>query len=462
VLPPDVQVERRSSTQSRSWRGFGANVSSLTAANVLGALASVVQGVVVARWLGPEAYGVAALIISYPTLLQTVFEFRSNEAGIKYLGEFIARRERDQALAMCRLGYFIDVGVSLLAFAVAGVTAAWAAARIVHVPGTAGLIWLYAAALVPSALTITSRAVLAVTGHFAGLARAEALISLLRLSLVLIFVAFGHGVAGVVWGNAIATTMHGLILGTLAHATSKADWGGSWLSASVRPLRERRREIGRFLVFTNIDTLLGVVTKQVDLLLLGALWGPAEAGFYRLAKSIVAVPDYVAGPLGLVSFARLAREWGKGQWREMWAFVRSSTFRVGLPLALLIIAAIPFIPGPILRLAGASYAPAVPMTQILLLRSAASVGLFGFSSMILAWGHAGVRAIAKGGVAALMLLGFVFVVPSHGGLGAAAVTAGASVVAALFACVWVLTWGRRAALAELVRRGGHPSAAATV
>ena len=63
----------------------------LTVANLAGAALSLIQGVLIARWLGPESYGVAALVMSYPDLVYTFFDARSSDASVKYLGEFHAR-----------------------------------------------------------------------------------------------------------------------------------------------------------------------------------------------------------------------------------------------------------------------------------------------------------------------------------------------------------------------------------
>ena len=47
-------------------RKFVRDVGVLTVANVIVAALSFVQGIVVARWLGPELYGITVLVMSYP------------------------------------------------------------------------------------------------------------------------------------------------------------------------------------------------------------------------------------------------------------------------------------------------------------------------------------------------------------------------------------------------------------
>src|SRR5213594_1383751 len=60
-------------------RQFAREVGLLTAANFVEAAVSFVQGLLVARWLGPDLYGVAALVMSFPSLVHTFFDARSVE-----------------------------------------------------------------------------------------------------------------------------------------------------------------------------------------------------------------------------------------------------------------------------------------------------------------------------------------------------------------------------------------------
>ena len=52
---------------------FLQNVGVLTIANFISAALSLVQGILVARWLGPEHYGVVGLVLSYPTFVYAFF-----------------------------------------------------------------------------------------------------------------------------------------------------------------------------------------------------------------------------------------------------------------------------------------------------------------------------------------------------------------------------------------------------
>ena len=93
-------------------RKFVRDVGVLTIGNGVAAVLSFTQTILVARWLGPELYGVAALVMSYPSLVYTFFDARSSEVSVKYLSEFHARGEHERALAMCKLGPYFTYSLS--------------------------------------------------------------------------------------------------------------------------------------------------------------------------------------------------------------------------------------------------------------------------------------------------------------------------------------------------------------
>jgi len=124
------------------------------------------QGIIVARWLGPEQYGIAALIMSYPALLFGFFDAKASTATTKFVGEFSIQGRRESALAMCRLSYLVDAGIALLTLVVVAATAGWAESHIVHTPGVAWLMTVYSLAYLFQAFASPSRAVLLLQGEY--------------------------------------------------------------------------------------------------------------------------------------------------------------------------------------------------------------------------------------------------------------------------------------------------------
>jgi O-antigen/teichoic acid export membrane protein len=357
-------------------RKFVRDVGVLTIANLAGAIFAFVQGLLVARWLGPELYGVAALVMSYPGLVYTFFDAHSAQASVKYLGEFHARGDREKVLAMCKLGYAVDLAIALIAFCMVSVTANWAAREIARDPEAVGLIIIYSAAFIPRGLVGTSRAVLTTLGKFSTIAWLDTLTTFLRAISILGLVLAGWQIRGVVLGNSIAIVTTGFIYGYFGWMQIRHKWGAFPLQGKWHVLKHQRREIFSFLGYNNLSTLLGMLPKQVDVLLLGYFRNPAEVGYYSLAKKLVGTVRYAIGPLQSVTYPEFSRLWGLGGKQALRQKVRRLGLQVGLPLGLVILAMTSVVPLILPILMGDEYRPAIAATQLLLVGYATWLAIF--------------------------------------------------------------------------------------
>ncbi len=355
---------------------FLRHVGILTGGNAVSTALGLVQGILVARWLGPELYGVAALVVSVPSVVYTIFDARSSEASVRYLSEFHAKGERERAVAICWLGYVIDLAVATVAFAGIVVLAPWASRAVIRRPETTWLVVLYGAGFLPRALVGTSYAVLASLGAFstvAALGMAEALV---RLVVVLGLILAGWGVAGVIWGNAVAMAVTGVAYTVPALRLIRRAWGALPWALTWGTLSGRQREIARFLAYNDLYALLGVIPKQLDVVLLGYFRTPSEVGYYKLAKSAAAAVGSLVGPLQSVAYPKLAQLSGLGDCVALRVRTRQLALHVGMPLGLAVVAGSVLVPFALPVLVGDAYQPATLAAQFLLVGSAIWLGFF--------------------------------------------------------------------------------------
>jgi O-antigen/teichoic acid export membrane protein len=401
-------------------RKFVRDVSVLTLANGAVAVLSFMQGILVARWLGPELLGLAALVMSYPGLVHSFFDVRSAEASVKYLSQFHVRNERDRVLAMCQLGYLVDVAIAGCVFLVVVSSASWAAQHIAHRPDSSRLIVLYAMAFLPRALIGTSYAVLATLGRFSLIATVNILTTILRVALILSLVAAGWQVAGVVWGNAMAMVMTGLLHGGIAWGLMQRTWGALPVQGCWHALRGHRREIFRFLAYGDLSALLGMIPKQLDVILLGYFRNPTEVGYYKLARSLTSVVGYLVKPLQSVVYPKLVQLGSSGEQEVRSQRVQRLGPMVGFPLGIMVMASTLFIPVLLPLLAGHDYRAAVIATQLLLAGAAVWLAFFWVRPLFLArgWVKEWTGCMALFGLC--NLLGWVVIVPKHGYVGMSA------------------------------------------
>ena len=119
------------------------------------------------------------------------------------------------------------------------------------------------------------------------------------------------------------------------------------------------------MVYNDLSALLGIISKQIDILFLGYFRNPMEVGFYKLAKNLASVIGYVVKPLQAVIYIRLSFTLGADDARSFRTIVRRATYTIGVPLTLLWLAGSIFVPWFIPQSMGMEYHPAIFLTQVL-------------------------------------------------------------------------------------------------
>jgi O-antigen/teichoic acid export membrane protein len=355
---------------------FARHASVLAVSNALRAGLNIIQGILVARWLGPESYGAAALVLGYPAVIYAVFGAKSTDVSVKYLTEFHVTGDIRRALAVGRLVYSVDLFTASVSCLVVIVSAPWAARTIAHLPHLAPLLIIAAIALIPRGFVNTSWATLVCLDRYPLIGLIEFATTTVRVVVVLTLVFFTREVMGVVWGTAIESVLVGLVYAATAHALARRAWGGSWLQGAWNDLVGRRREVLRFLMYTNLNTLIALVPQQLDVLLLGYLRSPVDVGYYKLAKSVTGLRAIVSGPLQWVGYSQLARLWGAGDPQGFRRLVRHLAIGIGVPLGIPALLAVLIAPSLVVRIAGDRYAPARVAIQLLMLEGSFWLVLF--------------------------------------------------------------------------------------
>lgn len=371
--PPfgDELVNRLRRLGASVWRSaLLRNTGKLGIAEVVVLTSSLVQTIVVARALGPRSYGAAALILALPAFVFTFFDPKASEAVVKYLGAAVAIDDGPRTRAIVKIAYAVDAVLALVGIAVVAAGAPWAADRLLRSAPQASLLVVTAVCMGLAAPADTSRAVLTTFGRFAAVAWVDGATAAARAALVIALVVADFGVAGVVWGGGAGLVAQSLLLGGLAHASTRRATGQSWLRGRLDAIRPQVREMGRFLIYTDLTSLASVFVKQADLVLLGAVRGPIDVGWYRLAQSLTTPISSVVAALQTVVYPAFSRLVGMGDVDGVVRAARRYFLRVGLPLAALTLVGLIAVPTGVNLVGGPDFAPAVPAARWMLVGSA--------------------------------------------------------------------------------------------
>lgn len=309
----------------------------LTMTSASGTVFNVVQGAIVARALGPADFGVTALVMAYPALVSGVFDARISDFGMKYLGRFSDAEHRDRARGISLLSILIDVGVAVLTLVVVLATSGWANAHVLGTPGGAELMTLYTASLILRAPVGTAYVTLVLRGELKRLLWAEVGSSFVRSVTIVALTLAGFGVPGVIWGNVAGVALQGTAYVVAAVPVARRAWGLPRFSA-LRHLKGMWGELWRFVGYSELHALLLTVPRHLDLIVVGAIAGPVQAGFFRLGRTFQTGIWLVGGPLQQSAFRQISLLRGRERNAETRRFTRriAWTLAAGLTLPVLL------------------------------------------------------------------------------------------------------------------------------
>jgi O-antigen/teichoic acid export membrane protein len=255
--------------------------------------------------------------------------------------------------------------------------------------------------------------------------------------VVIGFVTYGIGVAGVVWGAALASLLSGIVHAAVAGRAMRRAYGASPVRASLGKLRGRRREILGFIAYSDVSALLDAVLGRLDLVVLGAMRGPTEAGLYKFAKSMASAVGYLAGPLRSAIYPRIVRLHEAGGSGDVAGLLRGVAVRTALPLAAVSVAAAFVAPLSVPILLGSAYAGASPIVGLLIAAASFGLALFWVRPVVLARGKLRPWLVLQAVGAAVSIPAYFVVAPPYGAVGIAVLAIGYEAIVHLGALVLV-------------------------
>ena len=406
-----------------SLRGVASGSTSLVLGQYGDAALGLAATAATAHLLGPADFGLVALAMAYPELVIAVLAIKSSSVTTRYLATLRADQRLEEMGAVCKIGIGLDTGAYLLAFVIVMLSSGVVADVFYGAPGLASLMMLYALSLPLLGPVPTAHAVLSVTGRFGWLGVIQVGESALRLVLTVARIARGDGVAGAIIAAVAAQSSAAIAWTVMAWWALSEDGVVAWWRAPVKRVAWLRRELGATMGWNYLMVTLRGLMSQLPLMWLGRVRGPEEAGYFRLATTIVTTAGYVEGALGrVVSPILAARMHGEGP-RQVSSLVRAWTIRFGFPLTMSIAVVLVSLPLVVPALFGARFIRAVPTIQLALAGTLVSGLLFWVSPYYFAAGKvAAMTGIYASGV--LVALGAAWgAVMYFGAAGLAAVVA---------------------------------------
>lgn len=307
-------------TQDRLLRRVVRNSTYLFASNVISAILSIVT----ANLLGVAVFGTLGIVTGFVSNINRLLSFRMGDVVVKYMGEALARGEKDRAGAVVRLAALVETATSLLAFGALVLLAPLGARFFAKDAALEPFFVIFGLSILANIAAETATGVLQVTNHF----RSQALINLAQSVLVAALVALAAARGASLQGVLLAYLAGKVVMG-LAPVFVALYWlprtlGAGWWRADLR-LLPPWRELARFAVSTNFSGTINVFARDSEVQWVGFFFDNTVAGYYKTALAIVNLVVMPINPFIGTTYPEITRAIASRQWARLRKLLRRVT-----------------------------------------------------------------------------------------------------------------------------------------
>ena len=336
---------------------------------------SMLQGILAARLLGVESFGLLGIITVFVSVINRLTSFRMAELVVNYVGDFSEKGEKERAAAAFKTAALFESGSSVLAFVLILLLAPIAASLLAQDPSTTGLFVLYGLIVPAHIVAESSTGLLQYFDQFRLLAGIQIAQSVITLLLIVGAVVAGGGLLAVVAAYLVGKVAWSLGITAAALFHAHRAWGSGWWRAPLSLIHIRRKEMMRFGVSTNLTGTLTLLSRDSEILWLGALASPAAAGYYKVSMAIMNFLLIPVQPLISTTYRELSREVGARAWENVRYLLRSGSIisaAYSLPAALVLVLFGPWV----VSLWGTEFLPQSYLALLILLVGVTFVNVF--------------------------------------------------------------------------------------
>ncbi len=395
------------------------NVSWLFVAKSVPSAANVLEMIILARVLGLELFGLLTLVIAYVKIVNSLLDFRIWESVVKYVGEFMEKKETDHVLSMIKFSYIVDFITGLVAFVTCILLAGFANEVFIKSPDGFDLILIFSFSLVVGTVNSTSEALFRVFDRFKAIVFVQSAKAAFKLGSVLAALYLGYGIRGVLVAYVVVSFFEFVLTQIVVNRMLKDRGLDSWFFSRVGLLSHRMREIMWFLLNTSFNGTLKIANEgNVAVLILGYFFGSGAAGLYKVARSIIKVVGRITDPLYEAIFPKLVSLSTLNlyhRFAEILRFSLKSLLKLVTPVLVIVLLFTEQIIGLVF---GGQYVPASDTMRVLAVAVLFAGGTFWLMPMLLAIGRPGLRTAVSTFKVLFYVVLLLVLVPRYSYLGA--------------------------------------------
>jgi O-antigen/teichoic acid export membrane protein len=356
----------RSWWQDRILRGIVKNSSYLFSSNGATIVLATIQGILAARLLGAVNYGILiATVIPFVSNVHRLLSFRMSEVVVKYLREYLAEGAEDKAAAIIKGTALLETGTSLVSYAVLISLAPLASRYLAKDPQTTYLFVIYGLVMLANCAYETSTGILQTLNRFDRLALANLLQGLITAGIILVAFLGKGGMLAVLLAYLIGKSFTGLMVMSQASQQLSHRLGNNWWRLPLKVIPDWH-PVMKFALSTNLNGTVNLIVRDSETLFITYLRSPLEAGYFRIALSVINLVMLPIEPLIAPTYSEISHAIANGRYnmtrrllKRLSVLSGAWTLAAGSGLALFGWWLIPLV-------YGEQYKPAYPAVLILL------------------------------------------------------------------------------------------------
>lgn len=314
-MPPDDNEPPHPKTGSSDiraiFRRIGRNAGILFGGRMTFGLLNLGSSILAVRAVGLENFGIVVLLQAYVRLISGLLKFRSWAAVTKFGADALEagktedfRRLIGFTLRLDMLSLTTSVAVAML---LAPLTAFW-----LGWPESAAGYAVWFALTIPFITAATPTGMLRLFDRFDILVRQHALNAIIRfLGVLILFLAsFDHQVLIIIY--ATGSIVSGLYLWSVCFTEARSRGLLPRLRGRWSTLSAGFPKIWRFVVVTNLTSMMDTILIHATVLVVGSMLGSTAAGLFGVVKQLTEALNRSTSLLGQIVFPEFAWLEAKG------------------------------------------------------------------------------------------------------------------------------------------------------
>jgi O-antigen/teichoic acid export membrane protein len=305
------------------------NAGKLLSANVFAAILGFITTVLTARALGPDKYGILALVLVYELAIGKLVTFNAWQAIIKFGSEALHADDRQALRQLIKFGFGLDIASAVVGTILAMVLAGPLIGLLGWDPSVRTLLVLYST-LILFNLSGTPTGILRLFDRFDLLSYAAVLSATLGLTGVLWCVLTRQSLYAFVLMYLITGIIGQLYYFLASFWVLRKARISDFVLQSLRGLPKRCPGILDYVWTTYLNSTVVMTLREGSTIVIAGLTTPAALGFYKMAQQISKVLPMLSDPLYQAIYPELSRLWAVNSKAAFFSLIKRTAFLMGV------------------------------------------------------------------------------------------------------------------------------------